>query len=336
MAFDQDTGTDSPSARYRDGRIRFSDIWANSPAMRRCLDAAKRVAPLEIDLLILGETGTGKNLLAQAIHTASRRGKGPFVAKNTAAISPTLAEDELFGHEAGAFDGARTRRRGLFELASGGTLFLDEIGNMSLDVQAKILMAVELKRIQRLGGEADVPCDVRLICATNTDVAEAIASGKFRQDLFYRLAHHILRVPPLRERPEDIPLLIQRFIALDNATYNRAVERVSEECLARLSEYPWPGNVRELRFRVGSAVATCDGTELLSCHVFPDTPSEGGESERPDLSLAAMERRHIRRILILASGCITEAARILGISRPTLRDKIGRYGLKSPSQPSGD
>jgi two-component system response regulator GlrR len=308
----------------------FADIWTMSSAMIRCLDEARRLAPLDVDLLILGETGTGKNLLAQAVHSASRRAKGPFVAKNVGSIPSALAEDELFGHEAGAFSEARTRRRGLFELASGGTLFFDEIGTMSPDVQAKILSAVELKRIRRLGGEEETQCDVRLICATNADLPKAIASGALREDLYFRLARHILRVPPLRARSEDIPMLVDRFVALDNVTYNRAVRRVTADCVSRLLEYPWPGNLRELRFRISSAVARCDGEELSSDLVFPEAEPErdGSIPPRQELSLAEAERRHIRRVLTLTGWCVSEAARELGISRPTLRKKIAKYGLK--------
>ena len=336
MDFDYEAVQDSPSARYRQGRVRFGDIWTSSPLMERRLNEARQLAPFDMSLLLLGETGTGKNLLAQAIHTASRRAKGPFVAKNTSSIPRSLAEDELFGHEPGAFTEARSRRRGLFELAEGGTLLLDEICTMSPSVQAKILTAVEAKQVQRLGGEESIACDVRLICATNADIQEAIATGALREDLYYRLARHTITVPPLRDRPEDIAMLVSRFVDLDNATYNRSVERVSSACMSRLIEHPWPGNVRELRSAVASAVARCGGPELSPEHVFPELDRDtraGDATAEEDLSLEAAERRHVRRVLAMADWCISEAARVLGIARPTLRAKIAKYGLERLEEP---
>ncbi|MBM4040508.1 MAG: sigma-54-dependent Fis family transcriptional regulator [Planctomycetes bacterium] len=325
---------ESPSVLYRDGKITFEGIWTASARMRKCLDAAGKMAALPMDLLILGETGTGKNLIAAAIHNASPRAEGPFVEVNTGAIPQTLAEDALFGHEPEAFTEARTKRRGCFEQAHGGTLFLDEIGNMTADVQAKILTAVERKRIRRLGGENEVQCDVRLVCATKCDVRKAIAAGAFRDDLYYRIAGHEIRVPPLRERREDIPLLAERFIALDNVNYGRSVERASEACMAAMLDHPWPGNVRELRRRIGSAVALCEGAELLPAHVFPETASESDAAaggEKQGLSLAAAERNHMEKVLALTGWNISEAARLLDITRQTLRTKISAYGLRRPT-----
>ena len=333
MQCDDTPTIDSPSLLYREGRIGFDDIWTASPAMEACLRDARKVAPWAMDVLIVGETGTGKNLIAQALHNASPRAAGQFVNVNTASIPATLAEDELFGHEAGAFSDAKARRRGLFEQADGGSLFLDEIANMSPQVQAKILSAVESKRVRRLGGEEEVACDVRLICATNADVRAIVASGAFRQDLYYRVAGHVLRVPPLRDRPEDIPLLVRRFVRLDNVTFNRAVERVSERCVSVLMEYRWPGNVRELRRRISSGVALCDGAVLGVAHVFPDAgqgEADGAPPAGEALSLAAAERRQIAKVLAITGGNISEAARLLETSRPTLRDKIARHGLTKP------
>lgn len=338
MGLDDAPMQESPSARYRRGCVAFGDIWSLSPAMVSCLEDARRLAPLDMGILLLGETGTGKNLLAQAIHTASPRVKGIFVAKNTSAIPASLAEDELFGHEPGAFTEAHTRRRGLFEQAHGGTLFLDEISAMSPDVQAKILTAVETKQIQRLGAESKIGCDVRLVCATNASIPEAIASGALREDLYYRLARHTIRVPPLRERPEDMATLVNRFIALDNATYNRSVARASPACMEKLLDHPWPGNLRELRSAIGSAVARCDGTELLPDQVVLGArrvPDADGAPSGEDLSLMSVERRHIRRVLALTGWCISETARVLGISRPTLRAKIAKYRLKRPASAPG-
>jgi transcriptional regulator with PAS, ATPase and Fis domain len=323
---------------YLKQTLRFDDIWTVSPGMKQCLRTAARVAPLDMDVLIVGETGTGKNLLAQAIHNVSPRTKGPFLEFNTASIPHALAENELFGHEAGAFTGATTPRRGVFEQASGGTLFLDEIGNMSPEVQAKVLSAVERKRIRRLGGEDEVDCDVRLICATNTDVEAAVEAGTLREDLCYRLARCVLRVPSLRERLDDIPLLVERFIALDNTSYNRAVTGVSQACMARLLDYPWPGNVRQLRAKISFAVAICEGSQLEPVHVFPETAGQTdeaatgvGEGLTLAACLAAAERGQIAKVLTMAGWNITKAASLLGITRTTLRDRIKTYDLQRPS-----
>jgi DNA-binding NtrC family response regulator len=334
MSKDTTLAVESPSLLYREGRIGFEHIWTASPVMEACLGKARRVARFEMDVLLLGATGTGKNLIAQALHNASRRAAGPFVAANTASIPTTLAEDELFGHEAGAFSDAKRRRRGYFEQADGGTLFLDEIANMSPEVQAKILSAVESRRIRRLGAEEDVRCDARLVCATNADVDAARASGAFREDLYHRLAGLVLRVPPLRDRPEDIPLLTKRFIRLDNVSFNRAVQSVSEPCVRMMMKHEWPGNVRELRRRISSGVALCERAVLEAAHVFPEAAGDdgvqGGSGEEP-LSLAAVERRHIAKVLAMTGWNISQSARVLGISRPTLRDRIATYGLEKPS-----
>ena len=329
-------GRESPSMIYLKRKLHFDDIWTASPSMKLCLRTAARVAPLDMDVLILGETGTGKNLLAQAIHNMSPRTNGPFLEFNAASIPHTLAENELFGHEAGAFTGATTQRRGVFEQASGGTLFLDEIGSMAPEVQAKILSAVEHKRIRRLGGDDEIDCDVRLICATNTDMEAAVQAGTLREDLWYRLARCVLRVPSLRERLDDVPMLVQRFIALDNASYNRAVTGVSQACMARLLDYSWPGNVRQLRAKISFAVAICEGPELEPIHVFPEAAEQTDEAA-PDedltlaACLAAAERRQIAKVLTMTEWNITKAASLLGITRTTLRDRIKTYGLQKPS-----
>ncbi|MBM4041879.1 MAG: sigma-54-dependent Fis family transcriptional regulator, partial [Planctomycetes bacterium] len=265
---------ESPSLRYRKGIVQFGDIWTANHSMKLVIETAAHVAPLDMDIVILGETGTGKNLLAQAVHNASPRRRGPFVEFNTGSVDHALAGNELFGHEVGAFTGAEFRHQGLFEQACGGTLFLDEIGNMPVDLQAKILTAVERKKVRRLGGKEEVDCDLRLICATNADVDQALADGVIRKDLYFRLGRCVLHVPPLRERPEDVPLLVERFIALDDRRYNRSVRGVSPACMAKLLEYPWPGNVRELRAKIGFAVALCSGQELSAAHVFQEPPAE--------------------------------------------------------------
>lgn len=336
------SGPESPSIIYLKQKLEFGDIWTASQSMKECLETAARVAPLEMDVLILGETGAGKNLLAQAIHNASPRRDGPLVELNTAGIPQTLAENELFGHEPGAFTGAGGRRQGVFEQASGGTLFLDEIGDMPQDAQAKILSAVERKRVRRLGGDQEIDCDVRLICATNRDVGEAVSTGALREDLCYRLARCVLNVPSLRERLEDIPLLVERFIALDNANYNRAVTGVTQACMARLLDYPWPGNVRELRAKISFAVAICGGTELEPSHVFPEgavqralqraEPAQAADDDDLTLAtcLAAAERHQVAKVLTLSNWNITKAAELLAITRQTLRDRIQKYGLQKP------
>lgn len=325
---------DSLSVLYRERRISFDDIWTVSRGMRKCLEKARLVAPHDMDVLILGEPGTGKNLLAQAIHNASPRCRGPFVALDVGAISRTLMAAELFGREKGAYSDAREARAGYFEQASGGTLFLDEIGNLAPECQQMLLTAVEAKQIRRLGGDKPIDCDVRLISATNADLKSDVEEGTFRLDLYHKIARLELRLPPLRERVDDIQMLVTRFIEHANIEFGREVKRLSDACLAHMLDYPWPGNVRELRAKIDAAMVLCTGDELQAGDVFPDLADDASHSTQAgdELKIETMERRHISKVLKLTGWNLTRAAELLGISRPTIYEKIKRFGLQPPSQ----
>ena len=314
------------------------EIVGSSAGLAGIFDVIARVADTTATVLITGESGTGKELLARALHESSGRRRSPFVAVNCAAIPESLLESELFGHERGAFTGAATRKVGRFERAHGGTLFLDEIGDMSLVLQAKILRVLEAREIERVGGTEVVPVDVRVIAATNRPLEALTREGEFREDLFYRLAVIRLELPPLRERREDVEALALHFAAVFARRYQRPVRSVSREALRRLSSYAWPGNVRELRNVMDRAVLLCAGSTLA-----PDDLRLGEEAPRasardvdkgagfvPDLSLAEVEARHIRRVLQATAGHMGRAARILGVHRNTLTRKVREYGIESP------
>ena len=323
----------TPSILYREGVVTFEDIWTMNRAMKTCIEKARLVAPHDIDVLILGETGTGKNLLAQAIHNASPRRKHPFVAVNAAAIPGTLLSAELFGRERGAYTDAREARRGYFEQAHRGTLFLDEIGDLSAESQEKMITAIETKRVQRLGAERPVDCDIRLISATNADIKSAIEEGRFRRDLYHRLARLELRLPPLRDRPEDLEMLAARFVERANVQFSRHVRRVSSECLARMLDYPWPGNVRELRGKIDAAMVTCIEEELQVEDVFPELQDggSGGTAAGMEFAMETMERRHILKVLKMTGWNITRAAALLHIARPTVYEKLKKFGMRPPA-----
>ena len=308
-----------------DSAVVETEMVGTSPAFRACLDAAERLAASEAPVLVTGETGTGKELVARWIHRSGPRARGPFVAVNSAAIPEALFEAELFGAEAGAFTGSTGKRAGKFEAAGGGTLFLDEIGELPLALQAKLLRAVQEKAFHRVGGTREVQVDVRIVAATNRDLAAAAREGRFREDLFHRLGTLPLTVPPLRERPEDIPLLARHIAARVARGLGRPFVDLSPSALARLLAYPWPGNVRELQNVVERAVVLSDaptlGAEALTLAV-PGT-SEGSFGS----SLAEAERETIRRALLKTGGKRGETAKLLGISWPTLRARIRKHGL---------
>jgi two-component system, NtrC family, response regulator HydG len=290
-----------------------------------------RVAPSSATVLVLGESGTGKEIVARAVHAAGSRAKGPFVAVNCAAIPENLLESELFGHEKGAFTGAITRRQGRFESAIGGTLFLDEIADMSLALQAKILRAVQEREIERVGGSDTIPVDVRLIAATNRDLREAIEQGKFREDLYYRLAIVTIRLPRLVERDDDLLLLSSFFIREFGERYGKRIDKISAHALELLRNHQWVGNVRELRNVVERAVIIASDGVLRAEHL-PDElraniVAPTGRVEQPLATLAEVEARHITRVLAHTGGAIGATARILGIHRNTLARKMREYGL---------
>ncbi len=298
-------------------------LVGDGPSMREVCRIIERIAPMPSVVLIEGESGTGKELAARAIHTRSERA-GPFVAINCGAVSPELLESELFGHVKGAFTGAHQAREGLFSFAHGGSLFLDEIGEMPFGMQANLLRVLEEKAVRPVGGNAQVPVDVRIISATNRNLSEEVAAGRFREDLFYRLNVVALRLPPLRERHEDVLTLARHFLGQLSTELGIPAPEWDGWDLDQLCRYHWPGNVRELRnviercLLLGDRPGRCIGE-------FPTGAHEARDGE-PDLSLAAVEQAHILRVLGVSAGNKSEAARRLGISRKTLERKLKAWG----------
>jgi DNA-binding NtrC family response regulator len=308
-----------------------SMIIGNSSAMRELLDEALTVAEQNVPVLLLGESGTGKELLARAIHEASPRKDRNLVAVNCPAFPDTLVESELFGHVRGAFTGAVGTRRGSFEMAHRGTLFLDEIGEMKLEVQAKLLRALEEGEIQRLGSETTIRVDVRLITASNKDLSEEIRQGTFREDLFYRISAVTLTLPPLRERPEDIEPLAQHFLNLFSQELKKNIQKISPKALHQLCSHHWPGNIRELRNAMERAVIFApSGTALRIAHLPGYLREENASlSVGPKVhSLKEMERIQIQRVLKLCHGNRARAAEILEISPVTLWRKLKDTGAR--------
>jgi two-component system response regulator HydG len=306
-------------------------LVGESPAMLEVYKTLARVAPSTATVLVEGESGTGKEVIARALHCHGPRANEPFVALNCAAIPENLLESELFGHEKGSFTGAVARKIGRFEQATRGTLFLDEIGDMSLPLQAKILRAVQEREVERIGGEV-IPVDVRLIAATNHDLAASIAAGKFREDLYYRLAVVTLRLPRLGDRGDDLLHLASYFIALFSREYNKSVCSLSRNALDALRAHDWVGNVRELRNVIERAVLVADG-ETLKLADLPDglrgAPRSAtvAHEKTEALTLAEVEARHISQVLAAAGGRVANAARALGVHRNTLTRKMKEYGL---------
>ncbi len=298
--------------------------------MREILDLLKLVAPAEATVLILGETGTGKELVAQALHRNSPRAERPFVVVNCAALPETLLESELFGHERGAFTGATTRKEGRFVLAHLGTLFLDEVGELSLATQAKILRVLQVREFEPLGSVRSLKVDVRIIAATNRDLNAMVREGQFREDLFYRLNVFPLLLPPLRERLEDLPPLAQHFLQKYSEKNRRPVQTLAPEVLQAFGKYAWPGNIRELENVMERGVILCTGDTLTLQELPPAlrqvrTRPAPGETE---LELPELERQLIGRTLELVSGHRQQAAEILGISMEELNLKIRSYHLE--------
>jgi DNA-binding NtrC family response regulator len=306
----------------------------SSPAIREVMALAERVAPSEASILILGESGTGKELLARVIHRASARRDGPFVAFDCSALAPSLVESELFGHEKGAFTGAQRARRGLFREAHGGTLFLDEIGDVAPEVQNKLLRVIQEREVKPVGGDAFVKIDVRIVAATNKDLKTMIAQGRFREDLYYRLAVVPLSLPPLRERLGDIPELVSYFLARRRGAGPRPHE-MAPEAIARLSAYAWPGNIRELENVVERAAILSDGkvvraedlpplarAEPARVPTLPGAPTIGPLKDRVAAVVREVERQAIIDALRAEEGSPTRAARRLGISRASLYNKL--------------
>ncbi len=313
-------------------RYQFSQIIGKSPAMQRIFQIIERVAPTNTTVLISGRTGTGKELIARAIHFNSPRAKKPLVDINCGALPEQLVESELFGHVKGAFTGAGESKKGLFETAHGGTLFLDEVQSLKPDLQAKLLRALQERTIRRVGGRENIEVDVRVIAATNTNIAEAVKKGEFREDLYYRLNVVNIYLPDLRDRREDIPLLIEHF--LERYAGESAPRHFSNEAMRLLLGYDWPGNVRELQNAVEYALALGTGPAFtiadLPMHIS-GMVSQPGIAEPGDdaRTLDEMERRHILRIIEETGGNHLRAAEILGINRRTLYRKLEKYKLST-------
>jgi DNA-binding NtrC family response regulator len=319
-------------------------LIGNSEGMQRVRAMIEKVAETDATVLVRGESGTGKELVAREIHERnSVRHNGAFVAVNCAALPSELIESELFGHERGAFTGAAARRLGKFEQANGGTLFLDEIGDMSANVQAKLLRALEERRIERLGGNESIPVDVRIVSATHRPLEQEIAAGNFRADLFYRLRVVTIEIPPLRERREDIPLLAETFARAAAERYELPQRSIGQGALRRLVEYSWPGNVRELKNTLDRAVIMAEADELAARDLPPEIsagflgPTDTADNDDGALKVPftadfredrrEFERRYITRCLEHTQGNVTRAAEILGMHRQSLQHKLRQLGL---------
>jgi Nif-specific regulatory protein len=309
------------------------NIVGHSSALKEVLDLCARVAGSNATVLLLGETGTGKEVLSRHIHNNSPRKERPFVAINCAALPETLLESELFGHEKGSFTGAVAQKVGRFELANGGTLFLDEIGDISHSTQIKLLRVLQEREFVRVGGTKTVECDVRIIAATNRDLQKAMKEGTFREDLFYRLNVFPIRTPPLRERREDIPLLVEHFVRLSSVQLNVPVPQVTEEALAMLASYNWPGNIRELQNVVERAVLLSDGLTIGAAQMPREVAGDTSEAQPPgkaDAGLWGYEKALIIKALKEAGWNQTKAAKALGISRDNLRYRLKKYEIERP------
>ena len=307
----------------------FSEIVGEHPLVRSLLRDIRQVAVTDSTVLLLGETGTGKELIARAVHQMSARKDRPLIKVNCGAIAPGLVESELFGHERGAFTGALQRRLGRFELANNGTIFLDEIGELPLDTQTRLLRVLQEQEFERVGGSSPIRVDVRVIAATNRNLEDEVRSGRFRSDLFYRLNVFPARVPPLRERVSDIPLLARHFVGQYQRKLGKPLDGISREGMERLERYSWPGNIRELQNVIERACVLARGSVV---HISEDLES-GGRSERPPVRLARLEdaeRSHIQQALKETGGTIhgpRGAAQLLGINPSTLRSRMEKLGL---------
>jgi two-component system response regulator AtoC len=343
----QEVESENRSLREQlNSRFGLESLVGESDAMLEVFDIIKQAAPTQATILIQGESGTGKELVANAIHRLSPRAKGAFVAVHCAALSPTLLESELFGHEKGAFTGATERRHGRFELADGGTLFLDEISEIPLSIQVKLLRVLEDRKFERVGGHETLEVDIRLIAATNADLRKRVEEGQFRNDLFFRLDVVSLSLPPLRARSGDLPLLCTHFIKDLNARNGKNIEEISPEVMAAFSAYTWPGNVRELRNVIERMIVLARGTRL-TVRDLPSTLRDAVGIEAPRLpwrsetghagspaSMHDAERIMIYAALKKLEGNRTKAAAQLGISRRTLQRKLKEYGKTGTDVPA--
>ena len=308
-------------------------IIAASDDMLKVCRIVEKVAPTNATTLLQGESGTGKELLAKAIHTLSPRADGPFVAINCAAIPETLLESELFGFEKGAFTGASKQTLGKIEVADGGTLFLDEIGDMPLALQAKLLRFLQERTVERIGGRAEIPVDVRVVCATNKNLGEAMASGQFRDDLYYRVSEITINIPPVRERNGGRVLLAKHLLTQLTTQLGRNLKGFSDDAHDVIDTYPWPGNVREMENRIKAGIIMAEGKFVTAGDLGLVT-----NCAPPDLNLRVVrqsaETHAVREALVRTSGNISRAAELLGVTRPTLYDLMAKYGLRVDAQGS--
>src|SRR5688572_18780645 len=327
--------------RRLDQKFGLDQIVGQSKLMKDVFAKIQKAAPVDSTVLILGESGTGKELVAQALHHNSNRKKGPFVAVNVAAVPSTLVESELFGHVRGAFTGATDRRMGRFEQADGGTLFIDEIGDFELGLQAKLLRVLESLTVTPVGGHEDRKVDVRVLAATSRDIRKMVEEGKFREDLYYRLNVVQITLPPLRERPDDIPILVEHFLKEISENKHTAAKRVSPKVGRRFQQYRWPGNVRELRNTLESMMVLAEGDTLterdLPERIAEVAPQAASAKEIPTgMTMEELERLAIMRALDQYGGNRTHAANRLGISVRTLQRKLRQYEMERRVKPLTD
>jgi two-component system NtrC family response regulator len=303
-------------------------IVTAAPEMIKVARMVERVATANVSVMLLGASGTGKELLAKGLHNASARADGAFVAINCAAIPENLLESELFGYEKGAFTGAVKTQPGKIEMAEGGTLFLDEVGDIPLPLQVKLLRFLQERVIERVGGRKAIPVDVRIVCATHQDLDAMIASGRFREDLYYRLAEIVVRIPSLKERPGDAVLLAQYFLARFGRENGRDFKGLTPDAIAAISDWPWPGNVRELENRMKRAVIMAEGSRLTASDLdLVNSTDEAALTLK--VARETADRQAIRRAMLRADGNVSTAAKLLGVSRPTLYDLLKQYGLEN-------
>lgn len=310
---------------------KYSDIIGQSSAMQRIFQTIDRVAHTDANVLILGENGTGKELIARAIHRNSARKNESFVSVDLGSITETLFESELFGHKKGAFTDAKEDRPGRFEMANGGTLFLDEIGNLSMPLQAKLLTVLQNRRVSRVGANKETPVDIRLVCATNMPLYEMVKENRFRQDLLYRINTIEIEIPSLKDRMEDIPLLATHFLKQYASRYDKKITKISEGALARMHKHPWPGNIRELQHSIERAVILSNAS-VLQPEDFNFALNQGKETDAGGVSLDQfnldeVEKLLIRKVLKKYNGNITQAASELGLTRSSLYRRLEKHGL---------
>jgi DNA-binding NtrC family response regulator len=320
--------------RYRQKQLsrdidrRYHDMIGVSPAIQQVFATIDKVAATDADVLILGENGTGKELVARALHRQSKRADEVFISVDMGAIAETLFESELFGHMRGAFTDAKEDRPGRFELASGGTLFLDEIGNLSLALQAKLLSVLETRRVTRLGSNKPREIDIRLICATNRSIYDMVARNEFRQDLLYRMNTVEIHLPSLQERREDIPLLVDHFLTMFAKKYAKGITGINVPALKKLQNYKWPGNIRELRHTLERAVILAEAAMLQpSDFLFPESEKDIAGVVFDNYNLEDVEKTVIRKALSKHEGNVSHAAKELGLTRTSLYRRMEKYGI---------